>query len=454
MSVIVLAAEGGGIIDWQELTGQSQFVIDVVSFPIFSAIAGLLTNWTGVLMMFAPTRFTGFYVPGLKTLFPFLPRKLQILPTFAPGGILGFQGFIPARAEKMASLMVDKAVSKIGSVHDFYRVLDPDAIAAHVATHGKDLFRPLVDDLISREHPQLWRDMTPRMKEIVYSRVEAKIPEISRTAFARIGDNVDQLVDVKLLAVGHLRRHPELLKDIFYGMGAPELRFMVRSGILGAPMGLLLALYLHVHDSIPIIGLIPHWLVILVAAAFIGIAVNVIAIKVVFTPGEPQPRYKYLWKHAKLAKRQPQAAADLGHAFAYQVITMPNVTRELVRGPRGDRTSVLIQDVLSKEVAGIMGPLSSISRAIVGSSEFEKIQSGAGTAVLEVAPDVVQEATFSKRQAEKIHDFCAEKLRALPPGQFMDMLYSAIEQDAWLLYAHGGILGIVVGAAHLVIFGA
>lgn len=96
----VLAA---GIIDWEHVTGQSKFVIDIVSIPIFSAIAGVLTNWTGVLMLFAPTRFTGFWVPGLKTIFPFLPRKLQILPIFAPGGILGFQGFVPARAEKMAA---------------------------------------------------------------------------------------------------------------------------------------------------------------------------------------------------------------------------------------------------------------------------------------------------------------------------------------------------------------
>jgi hypothetical protein len=453
MSATVLAAEGG-LIDWQELTGQSQFVIDLVSFPIFSAIAGLLTNWTGVLMMFAPTRFTGFYVPGLKTLFPFLPRKLQILPTFAPGGILGFQGFIPARAEKMASLMVDKAVMKIGSVHDFYRELEPDVIAAHVASNGQELFRVMVEDLMQREHPQLWRDLSPHMKELVHRRVQAKIPEISRTAFSRIGDNIDQLVDVKLLAVGHLRRHPELLKDIFYGMGAPELRFMVRSGVLGAPMGLLLALYLHVHDSIPIVSYIPHWLIILVAAALIGIAVNVIAIKVVFTPGEEQPRWRYPWKHAKLARRQPQAAADLGHAFAYQVITMPNVTRELVAGPRGDRTAVVIQDVLSKEINGLLGPITSMVRVAVGSSEFDNISSGAGTAVLEVAPGVVQEAQFSKGQAEKIHRFCTEKLRALPPKQFMDMLYSAIEQDAWLLYAHGGALGIVVGAVHILLFGA
>ena len=88
----------GGLVDFESLTGQSKFVVDLVSIPIFSAIAGVITNWTGVLMLFAPIRFRGFRCPGVKTIFPFLPRKLQILPIFAPGGILGFQGFIPARA--------------------------------------------------------------------------------------------------------------------------------------------------------------------------------------------------------------------------------------------------------------------------------------------------------------------------------------------------------------------
>jgi hypothetical protein len=82
-----------GMVDFESLTGQSKFVIDMVSIPIFSAIAGLVTAWTGVIMLFAPIQFRGFHCPGVKTIFPFLPRRLQVLPIFAPGGILGFQGF-------------------------------------------------------------------------------------------------------------------------------------------------------------------------------------------------------------------------------------------------------------------------------------------------------------------------------------------------------------------------
>jgi uncharacterized membrane protein YheB (UPF0754 family) len=450
-----MSVVAAGVIDWEHLTGQSKFVIDIVSIPIFSAIAGVLTNWTGVLMLFAPTRFTGFWVPGLKTLFPFLPRKLQILPIFAPGGILGFQGFVPARAEKMASFISDKALTKIGSASDFYRELDPNALAARVATAGRPLLRPMVDNLMKREQRQLWGELSPRVKELVFRQLEARFPEIVQRAFAQIGDNVDQLVDIKLLAVGHMRRHPELLKYIFYSMGAPELRFMTRIGVLGAPMGLLLALYLQVHHEIPVVNLIPAWLVVLAGAAIIGIVVNIIAIKVVFTPGEPMPRYRYLWKQAKLAKRQPQAAADLGHVFGYTVITLENVTREVLAGPRGDRTMGVLEDVLRREIATILGPIGSVVRAAVGAREFDAIRAGAaGSLVVDIVPVLTQDEEFTKAQSGRVEKFCTAALRALSPGEFMDMLYSAVEQDAWLLYAHGGFLGIFVGAIHLLIFGA
>ncbi len=444
----------GTFLDWEEMTGQSKFVVDIISIPIFSAIAGLLTNWTGVLMLFAPVHFTGFYMPGLKTVFPFFPRKVQILPVFAPGGILGFQGFIPARAEKMASICVDKAISRIGNVKDFFQELDPEGIADYVAVLAKPEIRPMTDAVMEREHPDLWHDLPPQLREVLYTRIEAELPAISRRAFLAIGDNVDQLIDVKLMVVGFLRQNPGVLKDVIQGLGGPELRFMVRSGLLGFPFGIVLALYLHFHHSIPILSAIPAWLMVLIGAMLIGIAVNVIAIKVVFEPGEPQPRYKYLWKQALFAKRQHEAAGDFGHALAYQIITLPNLANEMLAGPRGDKTVGLMEEILADEISRILGPIKSMVRVAVGSTEFEAIKHGAGTVALDMAPRMISDAEFSKAQAEKLDKFATQKLRELRPGEFMEMLYAAIEQDAWLLYVHGGLLGIVVGAVHILIFGA
>jgi uncharacterized membrane protein YheB (UPF0754 family) len=450
--VSVVAA--GGLVDFESMTGQSTFVIDLVSIPIFSAIAGLVTNWTGVIMLFAPIHFRGFRCPGVKTVFPFLPRRLQVLPIFAPGGILGFQGFIPARAERMASICVDKGLSRLGSIRTFLTELDPKLIADQLAVVARPQVRGMVDEIMEREHPELWAQLPGQLREVVYQRVEQRLPVIAHTAMDAIEENIDDLIDIKLMVVGRLREDPKILRDIIYNLGAKELRFMTAIGFwLGLPLGLLLALFLHGTDSVPGLSAVPHWLIVITGASLIGIIVNIVAIKMVFEPAEPSPRYRYLWGQAKFAKRQHEAAASFGWSLAYEVITMPNIITELVSGPRSDKTRVLIQSVMLKELDHIVGPTRTLVRAAVGGKEFEAIRLSTTGAAMGLAPRLLEDAAFTKKQAEKIDAFCTEKLRELPPSEFMEMLYSAVEQDAWLLYAHGGFLGLFVGVIHLLIFG-
>lgn len=442
------------LINWEELTGQSKFVVDLISFPIFSAAAGWLTNWTGVLMLFWPLLFRGVRIPGLDVLYPYLPRRVQVLPTFSEDGSrLGFQGFIPARAEKMASICVDKALLRIGSPRDFIHELDLDGIADYVAALARKQVKSIVDEVMNRENPDLWNAVPRAMRQLIYQRVERELPELTSRAFDSLGDNVDQLIDVKGFVIRYLQENPQILKDLTTTIAAPELKFMVRIGLLGAPFGLLLALYLHIHSDIPVWGWVPSWVIVLAASALIGVIVNIIAVRVVFTPGDPQPRYKYIWKQALLAKRQPQAATDLAHILAYQVLTLPNLSNELLNGPNGDKTRLLLEQLISDEIHRQLGRTTSVVRAAFGRRQFDNLKVGAAGAAVGLAPALVEDADFIREQAENIDEFAARKLQQLTPGEFMEMFYASVEQDAWLLYLHGAALGLLVGATHLLIFG-
>jgi uncharacterized membrane protein YheB (UPF0754 family) len=270
-----------------------------------------------------------------------------------------------------------------------------------------------------------------------------------------IEENIDELIDIKLMVVAHLREHPEILRDIIYNLGAKELRFMTAIGFwLGLPLGLALALFLHWGTAVPVVSAVPHWAWVIGGAAAIGVTVNIVAIKMVFEPGEPAPRYRYLWKQAKFARRQHEAAASFGHSLAHDVITMPNILTELVTGPRSDKTRLLIETVMLVELDDMIGRTRGLVRAAVGPSEFDAIRISTTGVALGVAPRLGEDDAFTAKQAEKIDAFCTERLRELPPEEFMEMLYSAVEQDAWLLYVHGGVLGFVVGLTHLGIFGA
>src|SRR5215212_3766790 len=164
-----------------------------VTIPIFSGFIGYATNWSGVWMLFNPLEFKGFRLPGLRPLAHVLPRRIQQIPGVMQGGV-GWQGIIPSRAAKMGSIAVDKGIAKLGDPVEFYRELDPEKIAEHILSTARGDIRDVVERIMEREHPQLWHDVPPRVREAVHERVQEQLPDIVRAVTDQIGENIDQLL--------------------------------------------------------------------------------------------------------------------------------------------------------------------------------------------------------------------------------------------------------------------
>src|SRR5213596_3333542 len=160
-------------------------------------------------MLFYPVRFAGFRLPGLAPLAQLMPRKVQQVPGVMNGGV-GWQGILPSRAAKMGSIAVDKGIAKLGSPADFYEQLEPDAIAEHILATARGDIREVVEGIMEREHPRLWRDVPPRVRETVHERVQQKLPDIVHAVTDEIGANIDQLLDVKLMVIRRMEEKPEL----------------------------------------------------------------------------------------------------------------------------------------------------------------------------------------------------------------------------------------------------
>ena len=47
----------------------------------------------------------------------------------------------------------------------------------------------------------------------------------------------------------------------------------------------------------------------------------------------------------------------------------------------------------------------------------------------------------------------ARRTKELPSRDFVEMLRSAINEDEWMLYLHGAVMGLAGGLIHLGIFG-
>jgi uncharacterized membrane protein YheB (UPF0754 family) len=417
--------------------------LSLITIPLMSAITGYLTNWSGVIMLFAPVRFRGIRIPGLHALAQLLPRRIQQIPGVMQGG-LGWQGIIPSRAAKMGSIAVDKGIAKLGSPADFYRQLEPDKIAEHILETSDRDIRELVDRIMEREHPQLWHDLGPQLREAVHSRVRAQLPEIVHGVTDGIGANIDQLLDVKLMVIRHIEAHPELANRIFQEVGRRELRFIINFGFF---FGLVLGFPL-----IPIVQALHWWWVLPLGGTVVGYITNWLAISMIFEPVEARRIGRFRWQ-GLFIKRQHEAAAVYANVIAGDILTLNNMGEELLHGPRSDRTRHMIESALRPAVDRAAGRVSPALRVAVGTREYDAIRDSVATEAVDYTMTPLQDPEFNRRQSVAIRTLITERMRELDPHDFAEMLRSAMREDEWLLILHGAVLGFAAGLIHLAILG-
>src|SRR5437660_1137907 len=219
----------------------------------------------------------------------------------------------PADFLKLGSIAVDKGIAKLGSPADFYAQLEPDAIAEHILASARGDIRRVVERIMEREHPRLWRDVPPRVREAVHERVQQQLPDIVHAVTDEIGDNIDQLLDVKLMVIRRMEERPELVNRIYLEVGGRELRFIINFGflfgfVLGIPMAFITLA-------------VPYWWVLPLGGVVIGYATNWVALWMIFEPTERR-RVGPFTLQGLFLRRQPEASDVYAEIIADDVVTL------------------------------------------------------------------------------------------------------------------------------------
>jgi hypothetical protein len=382
-------------------------------------------------------------VPGMRQLSRVLPRKVQEVPGFLQGG-LGWQGIVPARAAKMGSIAVDKAIAKLGTPKEFYQQLEPDQIAEHIVQVFEPEVPSMVEEIIRREHPNLWRDLPPRGRAAVIARVQAQLPGVVHTVTDEIGEHIDQLLDPKIMVINHFQSDPALVVRIFRDFGQKELNLMVAFGfVFGFALGIPVAIVDHWFGQ---------WWLLPVLGVFVGWVTNALGMWLIFEPPE-EKRILGIKVHGLFLRRQDEAAEVYARIIADDVITLENIGNFLLDGPRGDRTRQMLAEAMKPAIDNAAGPVRGAVRIAVGSRRFDNIRDAVAVEAVDRTIEPFKDPEFSRRQAEKIYTLIAKRTKELPPRDFVEMMRSAIKEDEWMLYAHGAIMGFGGGLLHLALFG-
>jgi hypothetical protein len=139
--------------------------------------------------------------------------------------------------------------------------------------------------------------------------------------------------------------------------------------------------------------------------------------------------------------------------IADDVITLRHMGRELLYGPRADRTRQMIESAMRPAVDRAVGRASGAVRLAVGAREYDAIRASVAVEAVDYTMTPLTDEDFNRRQSGPVREMITERMREMSPADFSEMLRTVMREDEWLLYLHGAVLGLVGGLIHLAIFG-
>ncbi len=384
------------------------------SMPIVAAVIGYVTKLIAIRMMFEPIEFVGWK--------PYL----------------GWQGIVPSRAARMASIACDTMTSRLIKPQEIFRRLDPERVA-------RELEKPMLESVedITREvaiqfQPGLWESMPEVIRKRIIARIQAEAPSLIKAIMEDMTANIDRVFDLKDMVVTNLMRDKRLLNRVFQDIGRNEFKFIARSGIyFGFVIGCVQAVTWALTHSMwvmPLFGLFTGWFT------------DWLALRMIFRPQHPT-RYVFglfEWQGLFLRRRK-EIAAEYGALIADQVLTPRNVMDAILRGPLSDRLFAMVQKQVRRvvdEQAGLAKPFVVFA---VGTARYQEMKDVVARKVMERLPETMRHIEKYTNDAMDIRNTIVTKMQEMTAEEFEGLLRPAFQQDEWILIAVGAALGFLVG---------
>ncbi|WP_228770079.1 DUF445 family protein [Actinokineospora alba] len=402
----------GGVVDWRAILDDFSAHWHVyVSMPFIAAIIGYITKRAAIEMMFKPLEFVGV-------------------------GYLGWQGVIPRNSHRMASTAMELMTTNLIDPKEIFARLDPKKVTEELREPISRAVDEITRELLAQYQPNLWELMPQQAQRLVLSRVQAEAPRIVEKLMRELAANIEDVLDVKDMAVRNLVRDKAMLNRLIRDTAQPEMRFIAMSGIyFGFIIGLvqLVAWALTKNPWImPIFGGLTGWLT------------DWLALKMIFFPRQPKKFFGVGWQ-GMFQKRRMEVAHDYGDLIAKEIMTVRNVMEAVLTGPKSDRLYAMIQ----REVQRSIDTQTSIAKpfvvAAVGSRKYQEMKHEAARKAIERIPDTLRHVEDYATDALDIRNTIIKQIQQLTPIQYEGLLRPAFKQDEWKLIAVGAIIGFLVG---------
>lgn len=388
-----------------------------VTIPVVAAVVTWAHVWFAMKMVFYPLEFVGVWKPWI-----------------------GWQGIVPRKAGKMAAIVVDNTLAKLGSLSEIFREMDPDKIARHVTDGLSERIEDMVDEIMNEKNRVFWENLPVSFKKRVYARVRRQMPEVMENLVRDLGENIEDLIDLKAMVVRQMEGDKALVVRVFQEVGSPEINFIVNASFwIGFTLGLVqmtLWYWFPWNWGLPLYG------------AALGYATNWLALAMVFRPLNPIKVGP--WRIQGLfLKRQPEISEKFAELATLEMVSLKHLVSEMLTGKYAERTRALIRRHISPLLEG--GVVRTAIQLTVGPTGYAALKRTIVEKAAAMSLQPLDNPQFNADRARVIASIFSSRMKAMSSKEFQDLLRPAFQEDEWIVIMMGAVLGAICGWLQLVL---
>lgn len=428
---------------WQHLANHPQFFA-MLTIPFVTAVVTWAHVWMALKMLFYPIHFWGIAIKGF------------------PGGGIGWQGIVPRKAGKISGIIVDQTLSKLGSIDEFFQAMNPEEVAEYISQTMNDNLEALIDEIMNERSGALWASLPFAVKRRIYAYGHEQMPEVMKSLVLDLTYHVEDLVDMREMIVNKMESDRALMVRMFLKVGQKEINFIWHiSALIGFVFGIV---------QMAIFWFVPqHWTVPFFAAIW-GFLTNWIAIWMVFNPIEPhyfrflkvfsvskvfpfirltKPHMAtYNWQGGFM-KRQPEVSEVFAEIVVRDLVTLKNIMHEMMYGSRQAATRDIIKGYINQILESQV--IQTTLKLSLGRKEFGQLKHVIVDKSIAATMIPMSNPELNQSRADKIYGLFRDRIRALTPAEFQNLLRPAFREDEMTLIILGGVTGFLAGWLHLIL---
>lgn len=405
-----------------------------MSIPVVSIVFTWWHVWLGIKMCFYPVEFIGCCKP-----------------------YLGWQGIVPRRAQTMATRSCDIMIGTLITVEEIIDRVEPQDFFSSLENVIGATSTAVVTRVATRRFPSVWAQLPEQVKDELNKKVVEESQRMFQPVINDLKTNINQIVDIKQMAVDVLVSNKPLLVAMFQEIGNREFVFIQHvAAVMGFVLGIIqMMLWLILNSSDGECDSHSHafkcwggFVILPVSGLIIGYFTNWLGITMIFRPVEPHIMCGgYVNIQGVFLKRQQEVSKELTTMICTHLVHAHKMMEYILkRSDVVDRVLEIYQRHMNEAFEEVMGRARTVLPILVGQGAIDGIKQEVMDETIAELPNHATEIEAYMDRAFGLRDTLAYRLARLPPDRFEGMLHPVFQEDEWMVLLLGGVLGVVVGS--------